>query len=187
MLVYIHLEKVIEGKCSYRKWKTWYGLQSKHACETSTWHDSKTLVAPEQPSVTIRKERANIERIWCLKSYKNCTIFTIFSVIESISNFKKNKQNENAVKASDNWLISWHFWTPLLLFFSHSVVSDSLWPQGLQHARPPCPSQSPRVCSKSFHWIIDASQPSHPLLSPSPPAFNLSQHQCLFQWVTSSH
>ena len=35
--------------------------------------------------------------------------------------------------------------------------------------------------------ISDAIQPSYPLLTPSPPAFNLSQHQCLFQWVSSSH
>ena len=37
------------------------------------------------------------------------------------------------------------------------------------------------------HWVGDAIQPSHPLLSPSPPAFNLSQHQGLFKWVSSSH
>ena len=37
------------------------------------------------------------------------------------------------------------------------------------------------------HWVSDASQPSHPLSSLSPPAFNLSQHQGLFQWVDSSH
>ena len=37
------------------------------------------------------------------------------------------------------------------------------------------------------HCIGDAIQPSHPLLSPSPPAFNLSQHQGFFQWVGSSH
>ena len=37
------------------------------------------------------------------------------------------------------------------------------------------------------HWISDAIQSSHPLLSPSPPAFNLSQHQGLFQWVSSLH
>ena len=37
------------------------------------------------------------------------------------------------------------------------------------------------------HWISDAIQPSHPLLSPSPPAFNLSQLQGLFKWVSSSH
>ena len=36
-------------------------------------------------------------------------------------------------------------------------------------------------------WVSDALQPSHPLLSPSPPAFNLSQHQGLFQWVSYSH
>ena len=36
------------------------------------------------------------------------------------------------------------------------------------------------------YWVGDAIQPSHPLLSPSPPAFNLSQHQGLFKWVSSS-
>ena len=37
------------------------------------------------------------------------------------------------------------------------------------------------------HWVGDAIQPSHPLSSRSPPAFNLSQHQGLFKWVSSSH
>ena len=37
------------------------------------------------------------------------------------------------------------------------------------------------------HWVGNAIQPSHPLLSPSPPALNLSQHQGLFKWVSSSH
>ena len=37
------------------------------------------------------------------------------------------------------------------------------------------------------HWVGDAIQPSHPLSSPSPPTLNLSQHQGLFKWVTSSH
>ena len=37
------------------------------------------------------------------------------------------------------------------------------------------------------HWVGDAIQPSHPLSSPSPSAFNLSQHQGLFKWVSSSH
>ena len=45
-------------------------------------------------------------------------------------------------------------------------------------------SQMTQIC---VHWISDAIQPSHPLSSPSPPAFNLSQHQDLFQWVSSSH
>ena len=37
------------------------------------------------------------------------------------------------------------------------------------------------------HWVGDSIQPSHLLSSPSPPAFNLAQHQGLFKWVSSSH
>ena len=37
------------------------------------------------------------------------------------------------------------------------------------------------------HWVSDAIQPSHPLSSPSPPAFSLSQHQGLIKWVSSLH
>ena len=66
-------------------------------------------------------------------------------------------------------------------------MSDSLRPHGLQHARPPCPSPTPGVypnpCPLSW-WC-------HPTISssviPSPPAFNLSQPQGLFQWVSSSN
>ena len=58
-------------------------------------------------------------------------------------------------------------------------MSNSLWPHGLQHARLPCPSPTPGVCS---HLCA-----SSVMLSPSPPAFNISQHWGLFQWVSSSH
>ena len=37
------------------------------------------------------------------------------------------------------------------------------------------------------HWVGDATQSSHPLSSPSPPAFSFSQHQALFQWFGSLH
>ena len=66
-------------------------------------------------------------------------------------------------------------------------MSDSLWPHGLQHARLPCPSLSPGADSNSCPWVIDVIQPSHPLSFPSLPTFNLSQHQGLLQWVSSSH
>ena len=75
----------------------------------------------------------------------------------------------------------------LSLHFSRSVVCDSLQPHGLQHVRLPCPSPLPEPTQTHVHQVGDAIQPSHPLLSPSPPAFNLSQHQGLFQWVSSSH
>ena len=44
----------------------------------------------------------------------------------------------------------------------------------------------PEVAQTHVHWISDALQPSHPLSSPSPSAFNLSQYQGLFQWVDSA-
>ena len=45
----------------------------------------------------------------------------------------------------------------------------------------------PEFAQTHVHWVDDAIQPSHSLLPPSPFAFNLSQHQGLFQWVGSLH
>ena len=74
-----------------------------------------------------------------------------------------------------------------LVQFSCSVVSDSLQPHELQHARPPCPSPSPGVHSDSrpsSPWCYPAISSS---VVPSPCATNPSQHQSLFQWVNCSH
>ena len=65
-------------------------------------------------------------------------------------------------------------------------MSDSLWPHGLQHTRLPCPSPTLGASQIHAHQVGDAIQPSH-LLSSSPPAISLSQHQGLFQWVSSLH
>ena len=51
----------------------------------------------------------------------------------------------------------------------------------------PVHHQIPEFTQTRVHWVSDAIQPSHPLSSHSPPTFNLSQHQGLFQWVSSSH
>ena len=65
----------------------------------------------------------------------------------------------------------------LLLLFSRSVVSDSLWPHGLQHARLPCPSPSPQVCSDS----CPLSQWCHPTIS----SFVVPFSSCLQSFPTS--
>ena len=67
--------------------------------------------------------------------------------------------------------------------FSCSVVSNSLWPHGLQHARLPCPSPTPGAYSNS----CPSSWWCHPTVSSSVVPVNLSQHQGLFQWVSSLH
>jgi len=50
----------------------------------------------------------------------------------------------------------------------------------------PVHHQLPESTQTHVHWVGDAIQPSCPLSSPSPPALNLSQHQGLFKWVSSS-
>ena len=71
--------------------------------------------------------------------------------------------------------------------FFRLVMSNTLQPHGLQHARPPCPSATPELAQTHVHRLSDAIQPSHPLSSLSPAALSLSQHQGLFKWVSSSH
>ena len=72
------------------------------------------------------------------------------------------------------------YWQDLLLF-SHWVMSNSLWPHGLQHARLPYPSLSLQVCSNWCHDLSNQLILWHSLLLP------FFQHQGFFQWVSSSH
>ena len=85
-----------------------------------------------------------------------------------------------------------HLYNFLILYissvqFSRSAMSHTLWPCETQHARPLYPSPTPGVYSNSCPLSQWCHQPSHPLSSPSIPAPNPSQHQGLFQWITSLH
>ena len=72
-----------------------------------------------------------------------------------------------------------------ILQFSRSVVSASATPWTVAH-QASLPITNSQSYPNSCPWVGDAIQPSHPLSSPSPPALNLSQHQGLFQWVSSA-
>ena len=73
-------------------------------------------------------------------------------------------------------------------FSSVSQLCPTLWdPMNRSMPGHPVHHQLPEFTQTHVHWVGDAIQPSHPLLSPSPPALNLSQHQGLFKWVSSSH
>ena len=68
----------------------------------------------------------------------------------------------------------WSFYHDTMLLFSRSVMSDSLWPHGLQHARFPCPSPSTGACSNSRPF----SQWCHPTISPSVVPFSSCPQSC---------
>ena len=70
--------------------------------------------------------------------------------------------------------------------FSCLVVSNSLRPMNRSMPGLPVHHQLPEFIQTHVHWVSDANQPSHPLSSPCLPDFNLSQHQGLFKWVSSS-
>ena len=84
--------------------------------------------------------------------------------------------------------------------FSHQLVTVVTSYSQLQRVSPtlcnlmdcstpgfPAHHQIPELTQTHVHWVSDAIQPSHPLSSPSPPAFNLSQDHGLLQWLSSSH
>ena len=85
------------------------------------------------------------------------------------------------------WFLPYFCTTFISAQFSLSVMSDSLQPHESQHARPPCPSPTPRVYSNS----CPSSRWCHPAISSSVIPFSSCpqslQHQGLFQWVDSSH
>ena len=70
--------------------------------------------------------------------------------------------------------------------FSCPVMSNSLWPHGLEHTMPPCPSPSPEICLSScpLHWWCHPAISSSDAL-PSFSALIVSQNQGLFQWISS--
>ena len=73
-------------------------------------------------------------------------------------------------------------WRAIVQFSSVQSFSSVLFATPWTAAR-----QLPEFIQTHVHWVGDAIQSSHPLSSPSPPALNLSQHQGLFKWVSSSH
>ena len=85
------------------------------------------------------------------------------------------------------------FWIRLCFYgsfqFSSIAQSRPTLCDPMNHCTPELPvhHQLPESTQTHVHWVGDAIQPSHPLSSPSPPALNLSQHQGLFKWVSSSH
>ena len=123
--------------------------------------------------LTITRLGSNINIHWQTRRYSTYLQWNISHI---------NEQN-HAIYSNMDGSKTYTKWSKLGVFldsvlFRHSVVSDSLWPHGLQHTRLPCPSPTPRACSNSWTSSLWCHPTMHPLSSPSP-AFNLSQHQGL--------
>ena len=132
--------------------------------------------------------------IYC--SYEQCWIVSSFS-IRLIDHTLWN----HALTELFQFLLfyNWYYWTeyihvygifPFCLICCCSVAKScwTLW-YFMNCSTPSFPvlHYLPELAQTHVRWVTDAIQPSHPLLPPSPLAFNLSQHQGLFQWVGSSH
>ena len=85
-------------------------------------------------------------------------------------------------------IFQWHLGNGSIQFSSVTQLCPTLC-DPMNHSTPGLPvhHQILEFTQTHIHRVGDAIQPSHPLLSPSPPAANPSQCQSLFQWVISSH
>ena len=115
--------------------------------------------------------------VWYSHHFQNFPQFIVIHTVKGFGIVNKAEIEQEDTAVIYNGVLLCH---PSVQF-SHSVMSNSLRPHGLQYARLPCPPPTPRVYSTHVHRVGDAIQPSHPLSSASPPALNLSQYQGHFK------
>ena len=123
---------------------------------------------------------------WLVK--KKIAILYVNYIIVYIGKGNGMKYNKIATLAFSSLLSTWHLFFSFISVQFNSVAQYSLTlcdPMNSSTPGLPVHQQLLESTQTHTHWVSDAIQPSHPLLSPSPPALNLSQHQGLFKWVSS--
>ena len=115
-----------------------------------------------------------IHRIFLIGiKYPSYFLLVAFSVLQSLKDQSPSYQSR--------WYLSVQFSSVAQSCLTHCDPMNRSTPSLPVH------HQLPESTQTRVHWVGDAIQPSHPLSSPSLPALNLSQHQGLFKWVSSSH
>ena len=112
-----------------------------------------------------------------------------FSRVFSNTTVQKHKfLNTQLSLWSSSHIHTWLLEKPSVQFSSVTQMCPTLCdPMNRSTPGLPVHHQLPEVTQTHVHQVSDTIQPSHPLSSPSSSAFNLSQHQDLFQWVGSSY
>ena len=104
--------------------------------------------------------------LWLLKEIYSCKLYVITRNEGMVSHWVPVLASPHScvtLEKSTTYLTSVPWLPCLSLLFRHSVMSDSLWPRGLQHTRSLCPLPTPRACSNS----CPLSQWCHPTISSS--------------------
>ena len=102
-----------------------------------------------------------------------------------------SKRHQTSLVISRSWISQASKILNKIKFSQFSSVTQSCMTLRhlMDHSTPDLPvhHQLPEFTQTHLHWVSDDIQPSHPLSSPSPPSFNLSQHQYVFKWVSYLH
>ena len=119
----------------------------------------------------------------------NCNISHLLILKTRLCSWMLLSLQENWVESIESFQIPSPPISPIIIQFSSVAQSYLTLCDPMDCSTPGLPvhHQLPEFTLTHAHWVGDAIQPSHPLLSLSPPALNLSQHQGLFQWVSSLH
>ena len=129
-------------------------------------------------------QKSSISRFGVIRT--DCELFSLPSLLASRTSFSLPTWLH---KFPALWNMRWTLRFPIVaVSVQFSSVAQSWLCDPMNCSTPGLPvyHQLPEFTQTHVHRIGDAIQPSHPLLSPSPPAPNPSQHQGLLQWVNSS-
>ena len=170
------------------KSQTWLNDQHFHTVVQINWISGKTKKQNKTP---------RLREFLLSKGSWSCITFSHIPLVKSLSysNGFAARKTGNAVQArQSHQSYGYCYWRREWIFFSRSICFCSVAQSCLILCDPmdcsapgfPVLHNFPEFAQTDVHQVTDAIQPSYLLLSPSP-AFNLLQHQGLFQWVDSLH
>ena len=161
-------------------WKTVWQFLKKTKNRTTIWPKNSTLgyIPPKKAKILIWK-------CICMPMFI-AALFTIAKICKQPVSINRWMHKEDVCVCVCVSVYVCVF-VCISVQFSDQVMSNLCDPMDCSPPGPPVPHHLPEFAQVHVHWIGDVIQPSHLLPSSCPFVFNLSQHQSLFQWVSSSY